>query len=662
MQKNKSEYRILILAIFLIVVLFLVFSFSNTYNNKEVTKSPQEKQTIEGTLEVIHADDFENKKAYYYYYLRTDNGEKYSINNYKDQFVNFPSGSRIRLSAIINSNEKTIENPENIEFLQPPEQQNVIGEQRTLVVMAHFIDDNQQPWAVQFVRNLIFDDPVGSVNQYFKDVSDMRISLQGDVVGWYTLPIATTCQYYNILNSAITIVSQDPNVDLNSYDHIIVAVPVNGGCSWGGVAFGLRSYLGYRFYASLVRIMNQEFVGHEFGHNLGDMENGVFLVHANSLECGSAILFGDDCHEIAYGDPFDIMGTSGPFYMISYFRDLLGWTTQTQFLDVSEPGAYILSNLDTNAPGLKSLRILRGHDSYVNEPLWYYINYRNPVSFDLPLNEPPYFGVRSGIIVYASLSWQYFNRNLLLDMTPQSNVQNADFFDSALTIGNSYTDETAHITITPIEMVEDSMKLEISFGLIRDYSFEIDTGVDFYPNWNQEDSTANNNKPDGFVTTSSGILDNVIKYQGSQSLKIQVTNNRGYSYQDIPVEYNKRYRVGGYVKTDCSDNNCHGTILSECEKQDHTPIWDYNNCKLNINPINIRRLYGDNNWTYIEFYVENNRQDAKFLRVLCYNTPGPNPVGSGVIWCDSFNVIELPRGGGIGSPLFLKNIVQRIGD
>ena len=159
-----------------------------------------------------------------------------------------------------------------------------------------------------------------------------------------------------------------------------------------------------------------------------------------------------------------------------------------------------------------------------------------------------------------------------------------------------------------------------------------------------------------------GILDSNIRYQGSKSLKIQVTNNRGYSYQDIIVEYNKKYRVSGYVKTDCSDNNCYGTILSECENINHQPIWDYNNCKLNINPINIRRLYNDNDWTYIEFDVENNRQDAKFLRVLCYNTPGPLPVGSGVVWCDSFNVIEIPRGGGIGSPIFLKSIVQGTGD
>src|SRR3989344_1719644 len=197
---------------------------------------------------------------------------------------------------------------------------------------------------------------------------------------------------------------------------------------------------------------------------------------------------------------------------------------------------------------------------------------------------------------------------------------------------------------------------------IKNPSFEIDTGIDFYPNWNGEDSIAANNKPDGYVTSSSGLLDNSIKYQGSKSLKIQVTNNRGYSYQDIQVEYNKIYRVSGYVKTDCNDINCYGTILSECKNINHQPIGDYNTCKLNINPVNIRRLYNDNDWTYIEFDVENNRQDAKFLRVLCYNTPGPLPVGSGVVWCDSFNVIEIPRGGGIGSPIFLKSIVQGTGD
>ena len=200
-------------------------------------------------------------------------------------------------------------------------------------------------------------------------------------------------------------------------------------------------------------------------------------------------------------------------------------------------------------------------------------------------------------------------------------------------------------------------EFEIPFELnhnILNPSYEVDSGIDYYPSWTDDDNIVNNLWPDGHRTTQGGLLDGIVKYQGSKSLKLLTANNRVYSYQDIPVEYNKKYRVSGYIKTDCIDNNCYGTIISECKKVDHSPIWDYSNCKLNINPVDIRRLYGDNNWAYIEFDVENNRQDARFLRVLCYNTPGPLPVGSGVVWCDSMNVIEIPRGGGGGSPLFIK--------
>src|SRR3989338_8767648 len=154
--------------------------------------------------------------------------------------------------------------------------------------------------------------------------------------------------------------------------------------------------------------------------------------------------------------------------------------------------------------------------------------------------------------------------------------------------------------ITPVRLTQDGIQVEVIYGLMKNPSFEIDIGVNHYLYyWLEDDDIAFNSKPDGYVKTSNGILDSNIRYQGSKSLKIQVTNNRGYSYQDIPVEYNKCYR----------------TIISECENINHQPIWDYNNCKLNINPINIRRLYGDNTWTYIEFDVENNRQDAVYLRV-----------------------------------------------
>ncbi|MDP2939726.1 MAG: hypothetical protein Q8O13_06600 [Candidatus Omnitrophota bacterium] len=188
---------------------------------------------------------------------------------------------------------------------------------------------------------------------------------------------------------------------------------------------------------------------------------------------------------------------------------------------------------------------------------------------------------------------------------------------------------------------------------VENPSFEVDAGVDFYPLWDGDDVIANNLKPDGWRTLDVGILDTDVRYQGNKSLKISVINNRGYSYQDIPIEHNKRYKVSGYVKTDCVDSNCYGTILTECANQNHQNIWDYRVCGLNTHPSNIQRLYGDNDWTRIEFEVKADNPNAHFLRLLCYNTPNrspgtPLPLGTGTVWCDAMKVEEVsnPSGGG----------------
>ncbi len=185
--------------------------------------------------------------------------------------------------------------------------------------------------------------------------------------------------------------------------------------------------------------------------------------------------------------------------------------------------------------------------------------------------------------------------------------------------------------------------------LIKNSSFEIDSGIDFYPDTGLDDAIANNNLADGW-STGYAVIDSNMAYASSKSLKITVNNGRGCSIQDIPVEQNKSYEVSGYVKTDAVDNNCYGTILTEAMDANHNNIWGYNNCQLNINPDDIQRLFGDNPWTKIKFNVTANNPNAKFLRVICYNTPGSYPVGTGTVWFDAINVKEITNSAPVIDP------------
>ena len=179
--------------------------------------------------------------------------------------------------------------------------------------------------------------------------------------------------------------------------------------------------------------------------------------------------------------------------------------------------------------------------------------------------------------------------------------------------------------------------------LVKNASFEIDTGIDYDPTWTSDDKLAGNNIPDGWAVTAGGVMDPTVAKEGGHSLKLSGTQYSGYAAQDIPIKSNTIYQVSGYVKTDCQSSSCHGTILSECEDSNHNPIWGYDTCQLNTAEKDVVRLFGTNDWTKIEFTVQSNNADAAYLRVLCYNTPRPYTPGTGTVWCDSMQVEAIGR-------------------
>ncbi len=186
-------------------------------------------------------------------------------------------------------------------------------------------------------------------------------------------------------------------------------------------------------------------------------------------------------------------------------------------------------------------------------------------------------------------------------------------------------------------------------SLAKNASFETDNGTDYFTDWVFDDNVTNNNLADGWTSDTYETMDLSVNYSGTKSLKINVTNNRGFSAQDIPILPNKKYHVSGYVKTDCVDSNCYGTILTECMDANHQNIWGYGSCQLNTKSSDIQRLYGDNDWTKVEFDVTADNPNAKYLRAMCYNTPNnpfenpgsDSPMGTGTVWCDSMSVTEV---------------------
>jgi len=186
---------------------------------------------------------------------------------------------------------------------------------------------------------------------------------------------------------------------------------------------------------------------------------------------------------------------------------------------------------------------------------------------------------------------------------------------------------------------------EENSNLIKNPSFEIDFGKDYYPSWDGDDSVARNSVPDGWKISIGGSqnisMDSNEFFDGSNSLKLDTTASRSaFAGYDVPVILGKKYKISGYIKVDqeCLDSpDCFGTIGFHCHNDEHLTADDMWDCPGDGEWHNINSL----DWTYIQTSVIITHPDTKYLDVLCYHSPGTGAIGT--VWCDDFSVREYSK-------------------
>ncbi|WP_233999525.1 NEW3 domain-containing protein [Pseudoalteromonas sp. T1lg22] len=321
---------------------------------------------------------------------------------------------------------------------------NTVGEQHTLVLLVNFQDNPQQPWTQDEVRQKIF----GTVNDYYKEVSYGKTSLAGDVKGYYTLPIAQTCDYFD-METYIKDAAAADGVNTADYDRIIYLYP-KVQCGWSGM--GTVGGLPSRAWINGNLTLNT--IGHEFGHNLG-------LHHAKAIDCGENVL-GESCVVDTYGDFLDIMGNKTNGHLNAFNKERLGWLSAEsgEIVVAGSNNSYQLTPLETHTLGTtKALKIRRGTDSTTGASMWFYLEYRQPIGFDFFIEGNK--GITDGAIVHTATDGDP-RSGQQLDMTPDS-VPN-DLYDAALPIGTSYTDPEFGITFSADSI--DAAGLNINVGSV----------------------------------------------------------------------------------------------------------------------------------------------------------------------------------------------------
>lgn len=306
---------------------------------------------------------------------------------------------------------------------------NTMGQQDVLALLVNFQDNPVQPWTTAQAEQMVF----GTVKDYYQENSNGQTWLTGDVYGYYSLPINSTCDSWEIHVKAQEAAAAQ-GVDASFYNRLVYIFPANSSCGWTGKGTigGEPSRVWVNGSLSL------RTVGHELGHNLG-------LYHAKELDCGSNII-GGTCVSFEYGDSMDIMGESGVTGQFNAFnKELLGWLTASagEVVIADSDGSYQLEPYETMpAGGAKGLKILRGYDSLSGQPLWYYLEYRQALGFDSYLAGKP---VTDGV-VFRLATGTDGNTSELIDMTPESAWYDLD--DSSLATGSTYTDTDAGVTVT----------------------------------------------------------------------------------------------------------------------------------------------------------------------------------------------------------------------
>lgn len=419
-------------------------------------------QTLEGEFEVFYEDYEDHSKSRLRHVLNTSLGFVEVYGSFQSRFNTIRSGTKVRVrgwkfSNVADKSDAFVVSDEvdglailaqdsttTATVTSSATLSNTFGDQRTLVLLVNFQDNPQQPWTIDQVQDMIF----GKVNDFVKENSFGQTWLSGDVRGYYTLPLNSSCDY-NGFESYINAAAEADGIDTSSYLRKVYIYPKVDNCGWSGMG----TVGGNPSRAWINGAFRLNTIGHELGHNFG-------LHHAQALECGKNTV-GGTCYNYSYGDTLDIMGTSNGHFN-AFNKEQLGWIkpSEQEVVTVTNSGSYSLEPYETAPAGAaKGLRIKRGTDEASGQPLWYYIEYRQPIGFDSFLEGQT--GITDGVVFHA-VTGDDLSSVQLLDMTPDS--ENSDLIDAALVAGNTYEDIEAGISITTEWADSTGASVHVSFA------------------------------------------------------------------------------------------------------------------------------------------------------------------------------------------------------
>lgn len=322
-----------------------------------------------------------------------------------------------------------------------------LGEQKTLVLLLKYQDSGSDLFTRDWAQDRIFN---GTFQQFYREQSYGKTFFSGQVYGWYTIPENTPAPNDFALtsdskfNAKVAPIIAANNIDIGQYSRMMLIVD-NSKASYGGIStlgkipvsingtqynVSISEYAVWSLNRDASLNVGTNFNGynysswtgfetvliHEIGHALG-------AFHAGGRYCNGTT-FSAPCIEMAYLNPFDIMGFSKyALHFNAYFKESLGWIDPAQELIIAKSGRYIINTLE-GSTGIKLAKI-----KVSNGKTPFYLEYRQKIGFDA-LSQFDFDGLLLNYVPDSS-----FPQPQLLDMSPSDRVGNSQNTSCAINEG-----------------------------------------------------------------------------------------------------------------------------------------------------------------------------------------------------------------------------------
>ena len=421
-----------------------IFKFPFPENCREIYT------TIEGKLQITHADFFEQGTSKTKYTVGTTQNQRIQIHGAENSTRLTVSGIQLKTTGYRLDDDFIFDTKSQTAleiFSSPSIPADASGVQKTVVLMATITsnyDESKDDYYKELTRSIVF----GKMKDFYRENSYGKLSdITGDIfpqTGRYKTVGDCSIPLFEIAPALIE--AADPVVDFNQYDHLIIVLAPESRCgAWGtiGKATILTDVGEFNMSISLIPGAGIDSVFHEFGHGLG-------LAHANSFFCTKKVISPyDACSFKEYGDFLSIMGSRRFAHHTAPHKERLGWLDDSNTQTIIQDGAYTVQPTATSQEGIKALKVPRGSD-------YLYIEYRQPIGFDTVL-APTNPSELKGAILHLGQPGR--TDSLLLDGTPLSpNI--------ILGIGDSFADYLTGTTITTSQASEEVLTVDIRLNSV----------------------------------------------------------------------------------------------------------------------------------------------------------------------------------------------------